>query len=343
MFSSKVFNKNEKKDDEEESSDEEHELRTRTVRFKENNFVSSNLSWDAVNGEFKMKRTDGHFVKTQESEDEMDDYASYRNLDADYVAYLKRLRREKRREKNNDEKCDDESEPVPADVPLTPNIGLASVTNTNVLVNDTLERMKHSLNKINSQLIDKKGTAFEGQELEDLHLQLSQTEYQMAKILQIVNTASDSFNTSIRPLYPTAGVNMENSESSCSEDEMAAPEQDVDDSESEPDSDRDEFINKESATNYTKNCLASNSSSASISSVSSSTFNTHSSSDEVSVSASVKVAQSAATVGQQRPKEPKVLSEEGLRKRRLKKKINRKKAKINKKNKNKNTQSKKED
>lgn len=80
------------------------------------------------------------------------------------------------------------------EIPLSPSVGLASVTNTNVLMNDTLERMKHQLNKINLQLshTEKKGGSLEDPELEDLRLQLSQTEQQMAKILNIVNTVSSS-------------------------------------------------------------------------------------------------------------------------------------------------------
>jgi hypothetical protein len=59
-------------------------------------------------------------------------------------------------------------------------------------MNDTLERMKYQLNKINTQLydIEKKGNPFEDPELEGLRLQLAQTEMQMAKIMTIVNSVA---------------------------------------------------------------------------------------------------------------------------------------------------------
>ncbi len=83
------------------------------------------------------------------------------------------------------------------EIPLTNNIGLTSITNTNVLMNDTLERMKYSLNKINTQLgvVEKKGGALDDPELETLRLQLTQTELQMAKIMNIVNTVSNTIKT----------------------------------------------------------------------------------------------------------------------------------------------------
>ena len=61
-------------------------------------------------------------------------------------------------------------------------------------MNETLERMKFSLNKINLQLLDaeKKGSSLEDPDLDALRLQLAQTEMQMGKIMTIVNTFSDS-------------------------------------------------------------------------------------------------------------------------------------------------------
>jgi hypothetical protein len=136
--------------------------KSRTVRFKENDFLP-NLNWDATNGEFKVNRSE-HFVQNQEDEDEMNDYASYRNLDPDYVEYLKELRRAKRLGQRTPVVPPTKASASSAvkEIPVTPNIGLTSITNTNVLVNDTLERMKYSLNKINTQLTEKKGQTFEG-------------------------------------------------------------------------------------------------------------------------------------------------------------------------------------
>ena len=81
-----------------------------------------------------------------------------------------------------------------SEIELTPNTGLTSITNTNVLMNDTLERMKSSLNKINIQLseVEKKGGPLDDPELDSLRLQLTQTELQMAKIMNIVNTVSNT-------------------------------------------------------------------------------------------------------------------------------------------------------
>lgn len=100
-------------------------------------------------------------MQNQEDEDEMNGYASYRNLDPDYVEYLKELRRAKRLGQRTPVVPTKASSSV-KEIPVTPNIGLTSITNTNVLVNDTLERMKYSLNKINTQLTEKKGQTFEG-------------------------------------------------------------------------------------------------------------------------------------------------------------------------------------
>ena len=336
-------------------------MRPRTVRFKENDFITSNLAWDAVNGEFKMKRGDAHFAKSEESEDELNDYANYRNLDPDYVRYLKEIRRAKRRSQQQQQKQQqqqqqqyrrsqeqtveeedeyeeeeevEEEEAIPAPIPLTPNIGITSITNTNVLMNDTLERMKHSLNRINSQIMEKKGAGLEGEELEDLHFQLAQTEYQMAKILKIVNSAADSFNASILspPPLPPSAIYQRNGQNY------------DDDSESEEDEDEiQERIEYEEETeivettkyvkaNRSSSSSSNSSSSASLSSISSSPFN-RSSSDGTKQTTHKSNSETKTTLNNDSNKP--MLSEESLRKRRLKKKNNRKRAKLNKKNKNK--------
>ena len=124
----------------------------------------------------------------------MNEYARYNNLDPEYIEYLKQMRREKREKKALMSKSAAKIESN--EIALTPGTGLTSITNTNVLMNDTLERMKHSLNKINKQLIEveKKGNPLEDPELDSLRLQLTQTELQMGKIMTIVNSVSASLD-----------------------------------------------------------------------------------------------------------------------------------------------------
>lgn len=186
----KVFNKNEKKEDDEESDFES--IKTKTKKFTERNY-GPNVNWDAGKGEFKFKPNNNHFPRSEESEDEMNNYENYKNLDPDYVNYIKEMRRAKRLEADLEENQDDL---VSEEIQLSPNLGMTSITNTNVLMNDTLERMKFSLNKINLQLTqaEKKGNSLEDPELDDLRLQLSQTEQQMAKIFNIVNTVSNNIH-----------------------------------------------------------------------------------------------------------------------------------------------------
>jgi hypothetical protein len=209
-----------KKDDEKSASclnvsDSEFEESMKTAqrfKFKEKQF--NNFVWDAKTSEFKMKQNFKNFPRSEESEDEMNNYERYKNLDPDYVAYLKERRRKKREEEERLERARKRDEPaaapqiinnfknpsseLPDEIPVTPNIGLTSITNTNVLMNETLERMKFSLNKINLQLLDaeKKGGALEDPDLDALKLQLAQTELQMSKIMNIVNAFSDTVQIS---------------------------------------------------------------------------------------------------------------------------------------------------
>ncbi len=143
--------------------------------------------------------------RSEESEDEENDYERYKGLDPDYVSYLREARAVKRDEARK--KAALKSKTLVKlnkieEIPLTTNIGLTSITNTNVLMNDTLERMKYSLNKINTQLsnVEKKGgtSSMDDPELESLRLQLTQTEMQMAKIMSIVNTVSNTIQTENR-------------------------------------------------------------------------------------------------------------------------------------------------
>lgn len=124
----------------------------------------------------------------------MNEYARYNTLDPEYIEYLKQMRREKRDKKALMSKSAAKIESD--EIALTPGTGLTSITNTNVLMNDTLERMKHSLNKINKQLVEveKKGNPIEDPELDSLRLQLTQTELQMSKIMTIVNSVSASLD-----------------------------------------------------------------------------------------------------------------------------------------------------
>jgi hypothetical protein len=188
----KVFNKDEKKEKEESDYEDNQPV---TYKFRERNNMDSNFVWDANEGEFKFKSN--HFQRSEESEDEANNYERYKDLDPDYVEYLKERRRAQRAEKRKMTALASKTATQitkDTDIPLTSNIGLTSITNTNVLMNDTLERMKYQLNKINNELhdIEKRGNPFEDPEIESLRLQLSQTELQMAKIMSIVSTVSST-------------------------------------------------------------------------------------------------------------------------------------------------------
>jgi hypothetical protein len=203
----KVFNKSDdddqdKKNYDDEQDEEEFEAnKTNNYKFKENSTISvssnapsSNVRWDPDDGQFKYVNGTAvnRFQKmSEESEDELTDYERYKNLDPEYVEFLKHKRRLKREEENALAKTKKASLKTD-EISLSPGSGLTSITNTNVLMNDTLERMKHSLNKINNQLIqvESKGSPLDDPELENLRIQLTQTELQMAKIMNIVNSVS---------------------------------------------------------------------------------------------------------------------------------------------------------
>jgi hypothetical protein len=212
----KVFNKSKKSDEQGDGEDESDECeydetkaKATTMRFRERN--RDNFRWDANDAEFKyFNKSSSHYARGEETEDELNGYARYESLDADYVAYLKSRRRKKRQETGKyvlNTSLDSPlqapsaasgSQPVAdAEIPLTSNIGLTSITNTNVLMNETLERMKYSLNKINEQLnrLEKKNSPMDDPELESLRLQLTQTELQMGKIMTIVDDVSSTVHT----------------------------------------------------------------------------------------------------------------------------------------------------
>jgi hypothetical protein len=223
----KVFNKSKKgdgdgdRDDEEvdeEESDYDGEMKAvgakkaTTIRFRERN--RDNFRWDADQAEFKyFNKSSGHYARGEETEDELNGYSRYETLDADYVAYLKSRRRKKRQENGKyvlatslgsplqAPSAASGSEPLTNEIPLTTDIGLTSITNTNVLMNETLERMKYSLNKINQQLnmLEKKNSPLDDPELEALRLQLTQTELQMGKIMTIVDDVSSTVQTHQMP------------------------------------------------------------------------------------------------------------------------------------------------
>lgn len=160
--------------------------------FNERNY-GPNYIWNADSNEFKAKKAD-RFCRSEETEDELDNYEKYKNLDPEYVSYIKDLRRKKRNEARKAALQSKKAASIEqtGQIPLTKNIGLSSVTNTNVLLNETLERMKYSLNKINKQIseTEKKGESLDDPDLDDLRLQLAQTEQQMAKIVKIISTVS---------------------------------------------------------------------------------------------------------------------------------------------------------
>ena len=176
----KVFKKEEPK--EEVDSDYDEIKEKRNYKFKENNMKLNKAYVEA-------KDVKGH---TEETEDELNEYARYDEVDPDYLEYLKQIRRQKRLEKKGlKDKTKAEKE-----IALTPGTGLTSITNTNVLMNDTLERMKHQLNKINQQLVEveRKGNPLQDPELDSLKIQLTQTEMQMSKIMTIVNNVSETLD-----------------------------------------------------------------------------------------------------------------------------------------------------
>lgn len=198
----KVFNKdgNEKTEKADAEIDEESDRELKRAikpRFRERPTT--------VQGVQKSFQRANNFSNTyqqrsEESEDEENDYERYKGLDPDYVNYLKETRAQKRDEARK--KVSLKSKTMVKlnkieEIPLTSNIGLTSITNTNVLMNDTLERMKYSLNKINLQLgtVEKKGGSLDDPELEGLRLQLTQTELQMAKIMNIVSSVSSTIQT----------------------------------------------------------------------------------------------------------------------------------------------------
>ena len=109
----------------------------------------TNIKWDSVNKRF-ITENDG--VENE-----------YSNLDEDYVKFLKNKRR-KEAEVNENEKSSD--------------------------LNNVLNIMKKSLNNINTKLVDaeKKGGPMDDSDLQTLRLQLANTELQMIKILQTIDS-----------------------------------------------------------------------------------------------------------------------------------------------------------
>ncbi len=153
----KVF----KKDDEKQDNDSEFEdYEKRNIKFKENMSALDQV-WDPEVNEFKsfdkLKKQMVPSAMSEETEDELNEYARYNSVDPEYLAYIKQSRKKKKAEKKSllTKSAAGSSYSHNGDeVALTPGTGLTSITNTNVLMNDTLERMKYSLNKINTQLVD---------------------------------------------------------------------------------------------------------------------------------------------------------------------------------------------
>jgi hypothetical protein len=185
--------------------------KSKHVKFRERDLTTTvSAGGNSINHQKNLKLFSNQFQqRSEESEDEENDYERYKGLDPDYVSYLREARALKRDEARK--KTALKSRTLVKlnkieEIPLTSNTGLTSITNTNVLMNDTLERMKYSLNKINMQLssVEKKGvgtsssSSLDDPELESLRLQLTQTEMQMAKIMSIVNTVSNNIQTENR-------------------------------------------------------------------------------------------------------------------------------------------------
>jgi hypothetical protein len=236
----KVFNSKKQAEDTslvasiDDSDFDESVKKSSRLKFKEKKFELNPMNvfgadtdkfmFDPENSEFKVKQkfhkdkksppVENIKPRSEESEDELNDYARYQHLDPEYVAYLKQRRRMQKREQmlmnnqNVQNKLPNRTDRLGkmadagAEIPVTPNAGLTSITNTNVLMNETLERMKFSLNKINMQLLEteKKGAALDDPDMEALRLQLAQTEAQMSKIMNIVNVFSDSIEAGERQL-----------------------------------------------------------------------------------------------------------------------------------------------
>jgi hypothetical protein len=197
----KVFNKNEEEKKEVDEEDEFEASKKNAFKFNEKN-LGKNVIWNAEKGEFKYINSKLNSLKiSEESEDELNDYERYKDLDPEYVEFLKEKRRINKQQIKQASLASTTKQSLKTDqIPLSPGSGLTSITNTNVLMNDTLERMKFSLNKINTQLIDveKKGGPLDDPELESLRFQLTQTELQMAKIMNIVNNVSTTIQGSFK-------------------------------------------------------------------------------------------------------------------------------------------------
>jgi hypothetical protein len=124
----KVFNKNE---DEKKGKDEDSDYddnKAVGLKFRERNSDPSFI-WDANNGEFKYKtKSDCHFPRSEESEDEANDYERYKELDPEYVAYLKERRRLQRNEQRKaNALITKTASPIDKEndtIPLSSNIGM---------------------------------------------------------------------------------------------------------------------------------------------------------------------------------------------------------------------------
>jgi hypothetical protein len=117
----------------------------------------SNIKWDSINKRFTTINDQSTGVGRGDDE--------YSNLDEDYVKFLKN----KRRNELNDKK---------------------SQNNNDSDLNNVLNVMKNSLSNINNKLVDaeKKGGPMDDTDLQSLRLQLANTELQMIKILQTIDS-----------------------------------------------------------------------------------------------------------------------------------------------------------
>ena len=152
------------------------------------------------------------FEEEEEDEDEADEEEVEKSKSKSKLQRKKTTTTRRRdRDYDEDEAAEEEEEELNDDdgecegervIPLSNNTGLTSITNTNVLMNETLDRMKYQLNKINSKLttMEQKSNPLDDPELECLRLQLTQTELQMAKILNIVNSVSSTIQTEKKKL-----------------------------------------------------------------------------------------------------------------------------------------------
>ena len=123
----------------------------------------SNIKWDPINKRFTTN-DDKSALGGEGDEDE------YSNLDEDYIKFLKTKRRNESSSLNRNKN--------------------KTTSEDNSDLNNVLNVMKKSLSNINNKLVEaeKKGGPMDDTDLQTLRLQLANTELQMIKILQTIDS-----------------------------------------------------------------------------------------------------------------------------------------------------------